>query len=316
MLLFLSHPVTQILAGSTALLLSLGEWGEWGVSALLVALPPPMGFTPHDLLSAWGSLIPPRLSIIADFISKVSFPRQFLRSSLAAAIITHLLGGLVMLLHLLSTIIMRLHLWHLRLRLLLHRCVLCLMKISLLLQHQDLTMFFLPPPNPPTAVPLAPPSPPPGVTTPAPAPPAPAPSSSLLVLSPTVVPLWPLEPFKLSVIKDAKAYLDVHDMIQYYLCQPEYATQRPDDALVTPPSNVVAGLFWEKQLWNAVRKGSLCFLFDNKGALYHGKGFEMLSVLDQHCRPDMIANAFSTLMSLFNDMQGPIGARSQDLFSV
>ena len=102
----------------------------------------------------------------------------------------------------------------------------------------DLTMSFLVPNNPPVAVPLAPPPPPPGVTTP-----APAPSSSQLVLSPTAVPLWPPEPFKLPVIKDAKAYLDVHDMIQYYLHQPEYATQRSDDALVTTPSNVVASLF-------------------------------------------------------------------------
>ena len=31
----------------------------------------------------------------------------------------------------------------------------------------------------------------------------------------------------------------------------------------------------------------------------------MLAVLNQHCRPDTIANAFSTLMSLFNDVQGP-----------
>ncbi len=31
----------------------------------------------------------------------------------------------------------------------------------------------------------------------------------------------------------------------------------------------------------------------------------MLAVLDQHCRPDRISNAFSTLMSLFNDVQGP-----------
>jgi hypothetical protein len=113
--------------------------------------------TPPQLRLRPGRLLPPSpamlLFIIADFISKVPFPRQFLRSSLAVAIITHLLGGLVMLLHLLSTIIMRLHLWHLRLRLLLCHCVFCLMKISLLLQRQDLTMSFLSPRNPPTAVP-------------------------------------------------------------------------------------------------------------------------------------------------------------------
>ncbi len=31
----------------------------------------------------------------------------------------------------------------------------------------------------------------------------------------------------------------------------------------------------------------------------------MLAMLDQHCCPDTISNAFSTLMSLFNDVQGP-----------
>ena len=161
------------------------------------------------------------------------------------------------------------------------------------------------------AVPSPPPPAPPGVTIPAPPPPppgvptsAPAPSSSQLVLSPTGVPLRSLEPFKLPFIKDAKAYLDVHDIIQYYLRQPEYATQRSDNALVTTPSNVAASLFWEGQIWNAVCEGSLCFLFDNKGTLYHSKGFEMLAVLDQHCHPDTIVNAFSMLMSLFNNVQG------------
>jgi len=77
----------------------------------------------------------------------------------------------------------------------------------------DLTMSFPAPNNPPVAVPSAPSPPPPGVSTP-----APAPSSSQLVLSPTAVPLWPSEPFKLPVIKDAKAYLDVHDLVLFYLC--------------------------------------------------------------------------------------------------
>ncbi len=171
----------------------------------------------------------------------------------------------------------------------------------------DLTMSSLPSGILPSVVPLNPPPPPPGVTTPAPTPglttPAPAPSSSL-VPAPPAVPFWSSEPFKLPIIKDAKAYLDVHDMIQYYLCQPEYSTQRSDDVLVTSASNVAASLFWERQLQNAVRKGSLWFLFKNKGTLYHGKGFEMLAALDQHCRPDLITNAFCTLMSLFNDVQG------------
>ena len=97
----------------------------------------------------------------------------------------------------------------------------------------------------------------------------------------------------------------MHDIIQYYFHQPEYTTQRSNDALVTTPSNVTVSLFWEGQIWNAVCEGSLCFLFYNKGTLYHGKGFEMPAVLDQHCCPDTISNAFSMLMSLFNDVQGP-----------
>ena len=32
----------------------------------------------------------------------------------------------------------------------------------------------------------------------------------------------------------------------------------------------------------------------------------MLTVLNQHCRPDTIVNAFSMLMLLFNDVQGPL----------
>ena len=30
----------------------------------------------------------------------------------------------------------------------------------------------------------------------------------------------------------------------------------------------------------------------------------MLAVLNQHCRPDSVTNAFTTLMSLFNNVQG------------
>jgi hypothetical protein len=54
----------------------------------------------------------------------------------------------------------------------------------------------------------------------------------------------------------------------------------------------------------AVQDGSLRFLFENKGWMYDGKGFEMLSALCEHCRPNSIANTFTTLMSLFNDSMG------------
>ena len=48
------------------------------------------------------------------------------------------------------------------------------------------------------------------------------------------------------------------------------------------------------------------FLLKNKGSLYNGKGFEMLAALNQHCCPDSVANAFTTLFSLFNDGMGEI----------
>jgi hypothetical protein len=140
-----------------------------------------------------------------------------------------------------------------------------------------------------------------GITSPPPV------SSPPLVVTPLTAPLWPSEPFKLPALKDAKAYLDVYDIILYWLRQPKYGTQLLDESLlVMTPSNVAASLFWEGQIRAAVREGSLRFLFDNKGTMCHGKGFEMLAVLNQHCCPDTIANAFSTLMSLFNDVQGPL----------
>jgi hypothetical protein len=249
MLLFLPPLVASILMGLTALLLFPGEWGEWGVLALLVALHPPMGFSPQDLLSTWVSLLPPLLSIIVSFISQVPFPGRFtvvfggdhchptpggFHHAPPPPVHNHHVPASVAAASALAALPL---------------CPLSQEDLSAS-SALDLTMSFLAPNYPPVAVSLPPPPPLPGVTIPAPPPPppgvttpAPAPSSSQLVLSPTVVPLRPLEPFKRLVIKDAKAYLDVHDIIQYYLCQPKYATQRSDDALVTTPSNVAASLF-------------------------------------------------------------------------
>jgi hypothetical protein len=60
---------------------------------------------------------------------------------------------------------------------------------------------------------------------------------------------------------------------------------------------------WEGQLCLAVNAGSHQYLFKNKGDLYNGRGFEMLAALMQHCRPDSVANAFTSLLSLFKDVQ-------------
>ncbi len=69
------------------------------------------------------------------------------------------------------------------------------------------------------------------------------------------------------------------------------------------PSSPIPGIrkLTEGQLSVAVQDGSICFLFENKGSQYDQKGFKTLAVLNQNCPPDSIANAFTMLMSLFND---------------
>jgi hypothetical protein len=111
-----------------------------------------------------------------------------------------------------------------------------------------------------------------------------------------------VEPFKLCKLKDPKSFIDNWDLIQYYLRVPEFSTGRMDDALVTNSTNLEASGMWEGQLCIAVKDGLLCYLFENKGNLYNGHGFEMLAVQSQHCLPDLVANAFTYLLSLFNDV--------------
>ena len=65
------------------------------------------------------------------------------------------------------------------------------------------------------------------------------------------------EPLKLCALKDDKAFIDNNDLIQYYLCVPEFSTGRPDDALIADSSNVVASWMWEGQLRLASKDGSL-----------------------------------------------------------
>jgi hypothetical protein len=109
---------------------------------------------------------------------------------------------------------------------------------------------------------------------------------------------------KLDAIKDAKAFLDSLDIIEFYLREPEFSSGLPDGAPVTTPSNLEASRLWEGQLRLAVKDGDLRFLFKNKGTLFNGRGFEMLAALTAYCRPDSVANAFSSLLSLFNRIQG------------
>jgi len=85
---------------------------------------------------------------------------------------------------------------------------------------------------------------------------------------------------------------------------PKFSTGHNDDSLTTDANNIEASRAWEGQLRLAVKDGTLRFLFENKGALFHDHGFKMLVTLMQHCPPDSVSNAFTSLFSIFNDVQG------------
>jgi hypothetical protein len=94
------------------------------------------------------------------------------------------------------------------------------------------------------------------------------------------------------------------EQIHFYLRMPEFSTGHTEDFLFTDGANQEASWAWEGQLRLTIKEGSLQFLFENKGSLYHGQGFKMLATLMQHCHPDTVSNAFMSLLSLFNDVQG------------
>jgi hypothetical protein len=77
-----------------------------------------------------------------------------------------------------------------------------------------------------------------------------------------------------------------------------------DGKLVTTVSNLKARHLWEGQLCLVVKDGTLHFLFENKGDIYNGCGFEMLAALNAYYCPDYVADAFSSLPSIFNVLQG------------
>ena len=85
---------------------------------------------------------------------------------------------------------------------------------------------------------------------------------------------------------------------------PEFSTNHADDSLTADAANQEASQAWEGQQHLAVKDGTLCFLFENKMSLNHGRGFKMLVALMQHCGPNTVSNAFASLLSLFNDVQG------------
>jgi hypothetical protein len=136
---------------------------------------------------------------------------------------------------------------------------------------------------------------------PAVVPPLPALPPAPLVVSSTAA--W-AELLKLDGMKDAKAFLDSFETIQYYLRMPEYSTGHPDGSLIMDTANADSSQALEGQLCLVVKDVNLCFLFENKGTQFHGRGFEMLAALTQHCWPNTVSNAFASLLSLFNDVQG------------
>jgi hypothetical protein len=121
---------------------------------------------------------------------------------------------------------------------------------------------------------------------------------------PLVTPICPAKPFELPVIKDAKAYHDTQDLLQYYLCLPEYSTNHLDDALVISATNLEASCFWEGQIRVAGQDAPLWFLFKNKGSLYNGKGFKMLNLTNIVAQ--IRGECCHYVNSLFNNIQGQL----------
>ena len=119
---------------------------------------------------------------------------------------------------------------------------------------------------------------------------------------PDPIPL-PIDRFTLPPIKTTDDYLAARDLIFYWLRRPGFSSARSDGALATDPVNALASQFWEGQLRTALKDGPARFLFENTGATFYDKGFEMLQVLEDNFRPSSISNTFTTLLSLFNDRQ-------------
>ncbi len=111
------------------------------------------------------------------------------------------------------------------------------------------------------------------------------------------------ELLKLDLMKDAKAFLDLLEQIHFYLRIPEFSTGHANGPLTTNHGNLEASCAWEGQLRLAIKEGSPRFLFKNKGSIFHGCCFEMLNTLMQHCQSDTVSNAFTSLLSLFNNVQ-------------
>jgi hypothetical protein len=93
-------------------------------------------------------------------------------------------------------------------------------------------------------------------------------------------------------------------IIKFYLHEPEFSTSCADGKLTMTASNLKARRIWEGQLCLAVKDWTLRFHFKNKVDTYNGCGFEMLATLNTFCCPDSVANTFSSLLLIFNKLQG------------
>lgn len=125
--------------------------------------------------------------------------------------------------------------------------------------------------------------------------------SSAVPLEPIPV---PTDHFTLPQIKSAEDYLQTQDVLLFWLRSPGFSTARSDDLLLTDARNALASQFWEGRLQAAIKDDPTCFLFENTGSTFYGKGFEMIQILKDHFCPSSISNSFTTLLALFNDMQG------------
>ncbi len=74
--------------------------------------------------------------------------------------------------------------------------------------------------------------------------------------------------------------------------------------MITDGRIALASLIWEGQLCTSLTGGYVCFIFKNTGSTFHGKGFEILLVLEDDFHPLSISNTFTTLLALLNTPQG------------
>jgi hypothetical protein len=114
----------------------------------------------------------------------------------------------------------------------------------------------------------------------------------------------PVNRFTLPPIESGDNYLKTWDLILFWFRSPGFSTARTDSQLVTDDRNTHASQFCEGQLRTSLKDGTVCYLFENTGSTYFGKGFEMLQVLEDNFCPLSISNLFTTLRALLNNTQG------------